>query len=175
MPQTKRKKPAAAPRIPRALRSLLTALQGAPFKGTIARPQTLLTSLMSIRSMQDLKPQGGLAVPITADIHTTCGEIQGKDCAKEVRITAGYLNWLGPLDNPLGEAAVTALLNLAASQRCVDELQCPGNSPASFKQQKKLFDYHFFAGVGGKNSYESGILTIPESEFNCRCQEPVTN
>jgi hypothetical protein len=69
-----------------------------------------------------------------------------------------------PHDPKIGEADVTGLLNLAASQRCADELKCPSNCPASFTERKKLFEYHFFAGADGKNAYESGMLTIPKSE-----------
>jgi hypothetical protein len=113
-------------------------------------------------------------MPITASVWSACRDTQGSGCDKKAQIVATYFNSLGPGDKPIGEAAVTALLNLAASQRCADELNCPSNCPASFTEQKKLFEYHFFAGVGGKNAYESGILTIPKSEWNCRCQEPVT-
>lgn len=175
MPKLKHKKPALAPRIPRTLRSLLTALQGASFTGAITQPRILLSSLTSIRGLRVGTPMAGLAMPITATVWSVCREIQGSGCEKEAQIVANYFNSLGPLDNPIGEADVTALLNLAASQRCADELQCPSNCPASFTEQKKLFDYHFFAGAGGKDAYESGILTIPKSEWNCRCREAVSN
>jgi hypothetical protein len=175
MPKPKHKKPASPPRISGTLRSLLTALQGAPFTGVITQPQILLSSLTSIRGFLGAKPKAGLAMPITATIWSCCREIQGIDCEKKAQIVATYFNSLAPGDKPIGEADVTALLNLAASQRCADELKCPSKCPASFTEQKKLFEYHFFAGVGGKNAYESGILTIPKSEWNCRCQEPVQN
>jgi hypothetical protein len=169
MPKRKSKKTARAPRLQRTVRTLLTALQGAPFTGAIAQPQILLSRLSSIRSFS--KSKSGLVVPLTANIWSACIEKENSGCQKKARIVATYFNSLGPGDRPIGEAAVTALLNMAASQRCADELQCPSNCPASFTKQKKLFDYHFWAGgVGGKGAYEEGILTIPKSERNCQCE-----
>lgn len=171
MPKRKSKKAARAPRLQRTVRTLLTALQGAPFTGAIARPQILLSRLGSIRSFSKSKSKSGLTVPLTADIWSVCVEKENSGCQKKARIVATYYNSLGPGDLPIGEAAVTALLNLAASQRCTDELECPSNCPASFTKQKKLFEYHFWAGgVGGKGAYEAGILTIPNSERNCQCE-----
>jgi len=165
---------AAPPQLPPMLHSLLTALQGAPYTGAIA-PQVLRSGLASIRSHHGWK-KPVVAVPATADVWSGCWpKPENSGCQKKARIVATYYNVLGAGDKPIGEAAVTAILNLAASQRCADELQCPRTCPAWFTKQKKLFEYSFFAGVGGKGAAESGILTIPTPERNCRCEEEDTD
>jgi len=166
---------ARAPRIPRALRVLLTALQGAPFTGAVTRPQQLLASLTSIRGFGKPKAKTGLFMPLNATIWTCCREIEGEACDKRAQIVGAYNNDLAPGEQPIGEANVTALLNLAAAQRCADELDCPKDCPASFTKQKKLVDYRYFAGGANGGAYESGILTIQKSEWNCHCRGDVTD
>jgi hypothetical protein len=71
-----------------------------------------------------------------------------------------------------GDRRASSQLKNRRSRR--GRIKCPSNCPASFTEQKKLFEYHFFAGAAGKNAYESGMLTIPKSEWNCRRQEAVS-
>jgi len=161
----KRKPRKAAPALTRTLRTLLTALQGAPFTGAIAQPQRLLSSLAGIRSYH---PKAKF-VPVTAKIDTTVRLVEDEGCDKRADIVAMYMNFLNPGDLPIGEATVTDLPNDAAAQRCANELQCPSNCPASFTPQRKLYEYDVVYGLLGGRDYEVGILTYPKTVWNCRC------
>jgi len=176
MPKRKSKKASPPPGLERAVRSLLSALQGAPFTGAIAQPQAMLSSLSAMRAARYSKSERvvrvkfkRVTVPATAKVNTTVRAVENEGCEKQADIVALYQNFLNPGDQPIGEDAVTTILNNAAAQRCADELQCPKGCPASFTRQKKLYEYMYATSTGDPRTFEYGVLTYDQREWNCRC------
>jgi len=86
-------------------------------------------------------------MPLNAMVWTFCPAVENDGCKKTARIVGTCFCELGAGEKPISEAAVTALLNLAAAQRCTSELDCPSKCPASYTEKKKLGGYYQFKNI----------------------------
>lgn len=99
-----------------------------------------------------------------ADIHVFARAVEGSGCERRAEIAGWYEMSLGPGQACLGEAAVKALLDAAATKVCCETLECPKDCPCNYTPQKKLGKYECNPGVS-----ERGYLLQGTNVWNCNC------